>query len=401
MSSNTLSIPTSPDQSEPRRKLFLSATSTEQSEPRRKLFLSATSTEQSEPRRKLFLSATSPEQSEPMTSPESQRKKSKKISKKKSKKTALKKKSIKKKKKSKKTALKKKSIKKKKKSKKTALKKKSSPLKTSPFYSTPIRPFYSTPIRKTPLKTPPLTNKKINSIVSTSRKLTQTIIKSFKENASPILETNHIGTFKSRNLSANYFLAKYKSIICPLNLTIQSEYDKVENRLYLNIIYKNNYEPELMMYYNVEDGEIYVEDILKDSNLLMIDNINKTVERYDPHGFETMDIFKPILLDKALEIWFREDEDLKYTYLPTVETNTIYGLQDYQCRESNRECEGEIKGYCAAWMLFYFHMRLEYPDMSQKDIKLKCLRDVNQISGGNYTNFIRSYSGYLRGITGL
>ncbi len=398
MSSNTLSIPTSPDQSEPRRKLFLSATSTEQSEPRRKLFLSATSTEQSEPRRKLFLSATSPEQSEPMTSPESQRKKSKKISKKKS--------------------------------KKTALKKKSSPLKTSPFYSTPIRPFYSTPIRKTPLKTPPLTNKKINSIVSTSRKLTQTIIKSFKENASPILETNHIGTFKSRNLSANYFLAKYKSIICPLNLTIQSEYDKVENRLYLNIIYKNNYEPELMMYYNVEDGEIYVEDILKEiakkiskcskqkfrftaiqlslhgeggghSNLLMIDNINKTVERYDPHGFETMDIFKPILLDKALEIWFREDEDLKYTYLPTVETNTIYGLQDYQCRESNRECEGEIKGYCAAWMLFYFHMRLEYPDMSQKDIKLKCLRDVNQISGGNYTNFIRSYSGYLRGITGL
>jgi hypothetical protein len=384
------------------------------SKPRRKLFLSPTSPDQYEPRRKLFLSATSPE---------SQRKKSKKISKKKSKKIISKKKAV------KKTALKKKSMK--------TIKKKSvklySPLQTSPFYSTPIR---KTPLQKTPfitkLKTPPLTNKKINSIVSTSRKLTQSIIKSFKENASPtLLQTNHIGSFNSRNLSTNYFLDKYKSIICPLNLTIETIYDKVENRLNLHIINKNNNDisVELLMIYNVEDGEIYGDVLLKElakkiskcskkkfrftaiqlslysdeegghANLLMIDNINKTVERYDPHGFQTMDVFKPILLDKALERWFRED--LKYTYLPTVVTNTIQGLQHYQCRDSTRECEGEIKGYCAAWMLFYFHMRLEYPDMSQKDIKLKCLRDVNQISGGNLTNFIRSYSGYLRRITGL
>jgi len=124
------------------------------------------------------------------------------------------------------------------------------------------------------------------------------------------------------------------------------------------------------------------------ANFLLIDAMKKTIERFEPHGFDAEE-FSQKKIDNVIISFFEVNLDLKY--LPLKSTNLKVGLQAIENFEKGKEV-GEIEGYCLPWCLFFLHMRVANPDMNPRTLLRETIREIKKLSEKSLLNFIRSYT---------
>lgn len=104
---------------------------------------------------------------------------------------------------------------------------------------------------------------------------------------------------------------------------------------------------------------IFDDKHISHSNVLIFDNINRIVQRFEPHGAEAS-FYDTNIVDENLYYYFKE---LDYEY-----TNVDYvcpiGLQTKQERSMLKLYPGS----CALWSLWYINYRIKYPYLSIDEI---------------------------------
>lgn len=103
------------------------------------------------------------------------------------------------------------------------------------------------------------------------------------------------------------------------------------------------------------------------ANIILIDQDNNTIERFDPHG------------------------DIKSTFQTNLRTDILdtvlkraFNINDYKVLnirlQSGREPvkENEIEGYCNPWCMLYFQRRVEYPSRTPSEIESLINNDINE-----------------------
>jgi len=140
------------------------------------------------------------------------------------------------------------------------------------------------------------------------------------------------------------------------------------------------------------------------ANMILIDNKFKTVERFEPYGklihnIGTRPYNIELKLDDELKKYFESNYNLKY-YDP-FEFCPIIGFQRLEEQELNSNQstaiikKGDPMGFCAAWSLWYVHLRLSFPNISREKIInraiLKLKRNKNSLR-----TFIRNYAGFIQ-----
>ena len=134
---------------------------------------------------------------------------------------------------------------------------------------------------------------------------------------------------------------------------------------------------------------LYTETPKKDirhRNVIIINKLNKTVERYDPWGY-TSRKHNPDVLDKKLMETIAGNRSELWTMIrPSVQCP----LSFQGIKTSEEKLEGE-RGSCVIWAAFWVDLRLSNPDMSSSEMTAQF-----KVSFGNrIREFERSYSGFL------
>ena len=97
-------------------------------------------------------------------------------------------------------------------------------------------------------------------------------------------------------------------------------------------------------------------------NALIIDNVEKTMERFEPHGYTSTFVDRKIDM-MIIQFLMNKFEFTYYDFLPFTQTNLKKNLQYLQTDDDKKKGlkneEGEIGGYCYPWCVFYLHMAIK------------------------------------------
>jgi len=133
------------------------------------------------------------------------------------------------------------------------------------------------------------------------------------------------------------------------------------------------------------------------ANIVIIDNILETIERFDPYGisgYNEMDKLDQ-LLDKELNKIIFKKKNKKYKYLSPIDYLRIYSFQALS-NEKNilNQNYGDPGGFCLAWCYWYLESRLNNPGIKQSILVDKLRKKLinNTLS---ITSYIRSYANKL------
>lgn len=107
------------------------------------------------------------------------------------------------------------------------------------------------------------------------------------------------------------------------------------------------------------------------ANMLIYDKVENTLERFEPHGQISLDVFNPYLLDKSLPVMFEKRVIGKpVRYISPQAFCPVKGPQVLE--EIEREKLGIQfavgKGLCSVWSFIYANLRLTYPDKTSSEI---------------------------------
>jgi hypothetical protein len=149
--------------------------------------------------------------------------------------------------------------------------------------------------------------------------------------------------YQFKNLTQNkiphktdYFLNKFKEV--------NKKSYKCSKRYKINIVI-----------FNIHLNDINLDKLYKHMNIVIIDNLNKVYERFEPNGF-----FYDDIVDNTLNNEFRETFKLKnYTYIPSNTICPYIGPQRYMIVGPN-----PIESTCIYWSTWYAEQRIIYPDKS-------------------------------------
>ena len=124
------------------------------------------------------------------------------------------------------------------------------------------------------------------------------------------------------------------------------------------------------------------------ANALIIDNYNKTIERFEPHGIsENKKTYKlGNLIDNFFKTYFN-----KYKYFSPLDFCPYYGPQSLHGISDKRS----EHGFCVGWSWWYVLHRISYPDVDRKEL-LDIL--LTKLYSKNFTMYIYSIGSFLNQI---
>ena len=138
------------------------------------------------------------------------------------------------------------------------------------------------------------------------------------------------------------------------------------------------------------------------ANILIYDNVNRTLERFEPYGnldelltSSNKSCFKPNIDDILFKMFTNKDLIDEYFPPSTFIPNT--GLQKIQEDENNMSSK-DPGGFCTMWSLFYCDLRLSNPDVD-RELLLEYTMKVFKKSNKSLTQFIRDYSNIVTELT--
>jgi len=170
-------------------------------------------------------------------------------------------------------------------------------------------------------------------------------------------------------------------------------YNKKENKLYHSKRWYQNFIDQLndttvrfiIIYLGIKGDRGH-------ANMLIIDKVNKTIERFEPHGSKVYNS-----LDITIEYYFLY-EGIIDKYIPPKSYCTA-GPQAFQCKSllEMSDRDKRVGGYCLAWTLWYTDIRLSYPDLSLKELdqKIKERFDWYQKQGISKNKIIKNFGYFI------
>lgn len=103
-------------------------------------------------------------------------------------------------------------------------------------------------------------------------------------------------------------------------------------------------------------------------NIIIIDNIEKTYERFEPNGSMPYDDVINDLLDKNFRKLFKLED---YTFIKPIDFCPSFGPQ--------KKLKGTLLvGSCIIWTLWFTEQRLKYPNKTRMDIIDEIIKDSNE-----------------------
>lgn len=129
------------------------------------------------------------------------------------------------------------------------------------------------------------------------------------------------------------------------------------------------------------------------ANYLIYDKKLGEIERYEPHGatvYEYNNWYDIYMLDLALRNLFEENYNIKY--ISPLDFCPRKGFQSLEAKEGRQI--GDPSGFCAAWSLYWVHLRLENPDISREELMKKGIDHIIK-ENKDFKRFIRNYSEFI------
>ena len=128
------------------------------------------------------------------------------------------------------------------------------------------------------------------------------------------------------------------------------------------------------------------------ANLLIYDTVNKSLERFEPHGayHDYEKIYQNI--DKKILQLFKLN--LGPSYVKNYYKPLDYcPMKIFQALEKYSNKQGDPGGFCAVWCLWYADLRLANPDLSRDQLVDKAIAEIGKT--GDFKQFIRNYSHFI------
>lgn len=127
-------------------------------------------------------------------------------------------------------------------------------------------------------------------------------------------------------------------------------------------------------------------DTIKHANVLVYDKKDNTLERFEPHGGQSPQIFRTDVLDSRLPRMFELLLGVQnLTFLPPSGFCPREGVQTLQSKEKSIK-----KGFCAAWAFIYLNARLNHPDEDRSNIHDLVINKIKK-KRMTLTDFILEY----------
>ena len=126
-------------------------------------------------------------------------------------------------------------------------------------------------------------------------------------------------------------------------------------------------------------------------NILIFDTLNKTVERFDPHGVTKYGTLSPnFIRNEAVDTYLRH-----YFYLFLNEY--IYKDVNYTCPYLGPQIKADIRdGYCVTWSVMYTFLRLMNPNTPPGTINRMLIKGTTRELQEKLLRFANYYSEFLR-----
>jgi ankyrin repeat protein len=132
------------------------------------------------------------------------------------------------------------------------------------------------------------------------------------------------------------------------------------------------------------------------SNIIIIDNQLKEIERFEPIGSEHPYGFNynPNELDSQLKTFFGEVLT-SYKYISPKEYLPKIGFQAIETSEHFKQKKiGDPGGFCAGWANWWVDMRLLYPDIPRNKLVVKLIKKIKSLNM-SFKNLIRQHTYHI------
>ena len=136
------------------------------------------------------------------------------------------------------------------------------------------------------------------------------------------------------------------------------------------------------------------------ANLMMYDKNTRTIERFDPHGLSSIEWVSDERVDYEVQKKLSYIQDMVIVeYLRPQEICPL-GPQSLENFVRDK-ISSDPGGFCAAWSLWYADLRLSNPDISQSDIILLAVNNIeediimDEYNNMSFTSFIRNYAEFI------
>lgn len=129
------------------------------------------------------------------------------------------------------------------------------------------------------------------------------------------------------------------------------------------------------------------------ANIIIIDTINKTIERFEPNGKNNpRDLYyNADLLDNILTSKFNELIS-DYTFLKPSDFLPDIGFQILETLENERCTRlGDPNGFCAVWCVWWAEQRITNPKIKPDKLTEELIRQI-RFANKSFKNLIRNYS---------
>jgi len=129
------------------------------------------------------------------------------------------------------------------------------------------------------------------------------------------------------------------------------------------------------------------------ANIIIIDMINQTIERFEPNGKNNPlgFYYNPILLDSILYNKFIHFLP-NFTYLKPSDFLPVIGFQIYETMEEDK-CKkiGDPNGFCAVWCVWWAEQRVNKPSIKPIILCDELIKTI-KLKNKSFRNMIRNYS---------
>lgn len=129
-------------------------------------------------------------------------------------------------------------------------------------------------------------------------------------------------------------------------------------------------------------------------NCIIIDNINNTIERFEPHGSSSN--YEMKIIDTSLKKELYKQIGKNFTYISPIDFCPRNGFQVLE-QDEQLNTQLDFQGYCYMWTIFYMEMRMSRPNIPRNELIQKTLKyfEQNQIKLKNYIYDYIFYHSYI------
>ena len=253
-----------------------------------------------------------------------------------------------------------------------------------------------------------MTRRKVGGAVSIMRKT------SLKRRNSPMYK----GLGYDMLMAYVYLIKKYKHTLCIAigdKKTIKGTFDPT----YVGLVYERSSNKNVMNYHGgLEELNNFIKKCKKrffaiplsieypDSgphfNILIGDNKNKLIERFEPYG-AYVDEKVHEHFDKDLKAFLKKF-NLYFSYKNPDEFCPASGFQELEENNIQKKKasvrKNDYRGYCGMWSMWFIEMKIRNPDLPSDKLLKKALKEMRRLKDNKkekftYRRFVRNYKDHI------